>query len=714
MKIERLSTSVVNRIAAGEIIHHPYNAVKEMTENSLDAGSTYIQIELINSSLGSIKIIDNGRGIKMDDMPLVCERYATSKLKEFKDLLKLETFGFRGEALSSISQISNVIIVSKPRDNPYGYQKKALRSPTEERRHILDVIKKYAIHNPTVRFTLKKDNSTEMSTQATLSTLDRIQQVYGASVSSCLKTIEYADSRCQFKIMSSDPSDPNYGRHNKKAYRLIDNNKIKKEMKLVYTGITNGINPPFIYVSLKVEPSHVDVRLLNEDEITDKITTALSANISSPTRKKKAAPVPLPEKATLNHYFKPAPVNQTPSTETDSSSSVLGTPPPSLKEPKKGKINHYFKNVRAEKETPAANNHRNGNGLSYPRALPINFQNTGMDEKSGPRQRTPPTSSTMASGVRKFATPYQRISSTPLQPVDTNLTPEISVSYLSKPLQKEVAKRLVGVNLRKSNPVAPIATKASPVPTKAAETTFATKETTPPVTEKPNLEQENLQELDSMVTIKSDIELAEDKSLSKIFTRNQCVGIIDDVLVLLSYKARFYLVNYNTISEEYFYQLVLYNLGKFGKLFLSSSIPIKPCISLFIPNATHRELDNMIDSLLCYKDLLQSYYNIEIALCSDNNTVQLVCLPMLLVNHTPSFDKLPIFLHNIATQIEWGNEIDCLDAIAREISSFYCCCSKNQCTSFLQSARDGNFKAPRYLSEKGYITELDFPDEILA
>lgn len=58
----------------------------------------------------------------MDDMPLVCERYATSKLKEFKDLLKLETFGFRGEALSSISQISNVIIVSKPRDNPYGYQ----------------------------------------------------------------------------------------------------------------------------------------------------------------------------------------------------------------------------------------------------------------------------------------------------------------------------------------------------------------------------------------------------------------------------------------------------------------------------------------------------------------------------------------------------------------------------------------------------------------
>lgn len=60
-----------------------------------------------------------------------------------------------------------------------------------------------------------------MSTQATLSTLDRIQQVYGASVSSCLKTIEYADSRCQFKIMSSDPSDPNYGRHNKKACIFI-------------------------------------------------------------------------------------------------------------------------------------------------------------------------------------------------------------------------------------------------------------------------------------------------------------------------------------------------------------------------------------------------------------------------------------------------------------------------------------------------------------
>ncbi|KAG2236899.1 hypothetical protein INT48_002712, partial [Thamnidium elegans] len=185
-----------------------------------------------------------------------------------------------------------------------------------------------------------------------------------------------------------------------------------------------------------------------------------------------------------------------------------------------------------------------------------------------------------------------------------------------------------------------------------------------------------------------------------MFTRNQCVGIIDDLLVLVAYKDHFYLVNYNTVSEEYFYQLVLYNLGKFGKLFLSSPIPIKPYISLFIPNATRQELDTMVDSLLCHKDLLQSYYNIEITLDPDNNTMQLVCLPMILMKYKPSLDKLPIFLHNIATQIEWDNEIECLDAIAREISSFYCCCSKDQCNYFLRSARDGNFKAPKYLSQK--------------
>lgn len=173
----------------------------------------------------------------------------------------------------------------------------------------------------------------------------------------------------------------------------------------------------------------------------------------------------------------------------------------------------YSNNMSAEEEMAVAENNRNGNSLPGRRVSPIDFQSTGIiNENSAPRQRA----STTSRGNSKTPSSYQRISSTPLQRIDINRMPEISVSYPSKPLQQEVAKRQVGVNLRKSNPVAPIATKVTLVPT-VAETTLATKETVPPITEEPNLEREDLQDLDSIVTIKSEIEQAENKST---YTRN--------------------------------------------------------------------------------------------------------------------------------------------------------------------------------------------------
>lgn len=168
--------------------------------------------------------------------------------------------------------------------------------------------------------------------------------------------------------------------------------------------------------------------------------------------------------------------------------------------------NCYSNNTGTEEETTVVENNRNGNSLPGRRVSPINFQSTGItNENSAPRQRA----STTTSGISKTPTYYQIISSTPLRRIDTNRMPEISASYSSKPLQQEVAKRRVGVNLQKSSPVAPVPT--------VAETTLATKEIVPPITEELNPEREDLQDLDSIVTIKSEIEQAENKS---IYTRN--------------------------------------------------------------------------------------------------------------------------------------------------------------------------------------------------
>lgn len=326
-RIKQLSKHLINQIAAGEVIERPASVVKELTENSIDAGATRLSIEITNDCR-DIRVADNGSGIHPDDILLAFSKHATSKLQNDEDLFDIHTLGFRGEALASIISISKLTCITRTKDFETGTKVKCensevkqvetgcavgtimeikdlfynvpvrlkfLRNPNTEFSYIQEIVQSLALVNTKVAFELKRNGKTVLKTTGQGDLAQTIKEVYSSEVVENLKPVLKTDELSGLKI-SGMVSKPDFTRSSKKNYHLYINSRsvkcqvIQKAVDMVYKTLIASGKYPFVVLNIEiptqdvdvnVHPTKKEVRYKNTNQIFNFVRTSVEGGLAN-------------------------------------------------------------------------------------------------------------------------------------------------------------------------------------------------------------------------------------------------------------------------------------------------------------------------------------------------------------------------------------------------------------------------------------------------
>jgi DNA mismatch repair protein MutL len=328
MSIHLLDTLVVSKIAAGEVVERPASAVKELVENSLDAGATRITIEVQGGGLQSIRVVDDGSGIPANEAALAFERHATSKLTSADDLMSITSLGFRGEALPSIAAVSQVSLLTRPssaqagtlvearegnvegkksQGSPPGtsivvrrlFQNvparlKFLRSEATELGHIQDLVNRFALCFPSVAFSLEIDGRKALASPGTGDDREAAAAVYGANVAADLVEIAHDEADDATYRVSGLVSPPSLHRANRNAISLFVNGRWVQNRSLTFAVaeayqnlLPERRNPiailriavPLEEVDVNVHPTKREVRFRREGDVFSAVQKAVRSTL---------------------------------------------------------------------------------------------------------------------------------------------------------------------------------------------------------------------------------------------------------------------------------------------------------------------------------------------------------------------------------------------------------------------------------------------------
>ncbi|AMV21153.1 DNA mismatch repair protein MutL [Planctomyces sp. SH-PL14] len=297
-RIQKLSVSVVNKIAAGEVIERPASVVKELVENSIDALATRIEVDIGQGGAELIRILDNGEGIHPDDLLLAVTPHATSKIREADDLFHVRSMGFRGEALASIAEVSQFRIRSRRAEHPIGHElqvdagilkepipsggpvgttievkqlfvstpvrRKFLKSPSTEFAHIAEQFTRLALANPNLHMVLRHNDRTIYELPATDQLRERLELFYGSELAKHLIPIEGERDGNRLWGFVAHPSQTKPTRKGQYLFlngRWIQDRTLQQALTESYRGLVMVGRYPIAFLFLEMSPENVDVNV---------------------------------------------------------------------------------------------------------------------------------------------------------------------------------------------------------------------------------------------------------------------------------------------------------------------------------------------------------------------------------------------------------------------------------------------------------------------
>ena len=686
--IQALDADVVNKIAAGEIIISPVNALKEMMENSIDAKSSAIDILVKDGGIKILQITDNGCGINKDDLPILCERFTTSKLATFEDLNKISTYGFRGEALASISHIARVTVTTKTSEDKCAWKVsyaqgkmidvpqpiagtngttilvedlfynmpsrlRSLRSTNEEYNKILDVVGRYAIHSSNIGFSCKKfgESRFALTVKASLSTPDRIRTVFNSSVAGNLIDFQITNPEdIPLNEVTAFISDLNY--LSKKSIspiffinnRLVTCDPLRRSLNQCYSNFLPKGSKSFIYMSILIEPSSVDVnvhptkrevRFLHQDEIIEAISSRVQAELS---------------RVDTSRTFKASTI-LTGSQSIGATSGVLRT------------------RTSTQQSIPAAYT-----PASSQTTRALSSQNK-VRKYENKMVRTDATQAKITSFLQSSqydpSFNVSRSDATSLRDNDKTGSPTLNIDLDSDDdeIDESQAKEMKGDPSQ-------------------SETSSLSLSGTQVMTELGSQGMNNyvviknkrtVVNLSSIKELREDVDMHAHKELTNVFANLNYVGIVDPSrrLVAIQHDLKLFLVDYGAICNELFYQIGLTDFSNFGKInLLTNNTDDLKLVNLLtsFDDMKAEEVGKTIETLWSMREMLDEYFSIELRDITgqdDPSQIQLVSIPLLLKGYNPSLSKLCFFIRRLGSHIDWNDEKACLRDILKQMALLY-------------------------------------------